>query len=67
MKRVQPSNTAICDGCGKKRRVYKKASDGSYGHWLYYCFLCVKEGERHEAKELRRFNPFEPLARKKPR
>jgi hypothetical protein len=34
-----------CDGCGKDRRIYLRGPDD-----MGFCFLCVKEGERAEAK-----------------
>lgn len=41
---------AYCDGCGKDRRPYLYGPDGDNPSGLMFCFLCVKEGERAEAK-----------------
>jgi hypothetical protein len=41
---------AFCDGCGKERKPYRYARDGEYPTGLMFCFLCVKEDERAEAK-----------------
>jgi hypothetical protein len=47
----------ICDGCGKERRPYRTANvyvGGEIDDVFQFCFLCVKEDERREAREMKR-------------
>lgn len=46
-----------CDGCGELRKVHRVETViifGDVDDKLHFCFLCVKEAERMEKKELRK-------------
>ncbi len=43
----------ICDGCGKERSIYRTQEVvvcGEVDDHFGFCFLCVKEDERAEAR-----------------
>lgn len=48
----------VCDGCGKERRSVAARQEvvifGEVDDTFQFCFLCVKEAERDERRELDR-------------
>jgi hypothetical protein len=52
-----------CDGCGRRCRPYRTQNVivcGEVDDVFHFCFLCVKESERAEARAMREWDePWE--------